>query len=309
MTKKEFFDAIPEKIRQRIQTHDTGGYCYTDGSVRLRSAAADAVQRWEKGRKIILQDTTATTYSKRNIEALLAAITPELLAEIDAADAAFWASPAGQEKKRRQAAENRAAARNARALKLAGEAGLNCDEHGGYRHGSDSYSISVLDIADAKTPAKLREYHATGDMLLLVEEGRTRTYAKSSQWKASTRYDRYLVGRNENGIPFAHAVKTDIRTIAEALSWIWNGEKIIARQGDVATAESKQFTSPGQIVENYQIIDSHHIDGEIRKNGSLYARNAMLYHLKEQHPAIIVGSEWVKIVIGRRSTKSTSTAD
>jgi uncharacterized protein YdaU (DUF1376 family) len=298
MTKKEFFDAIPEKIRQRISIYDG------DNSLYLSTA-----EKGIYGRKITLQNVTVTPYSKRNLEALLTAITPELLAEIDAADAAFWASPAGQEKKRRQVAENRAAARKARAMKLASEAGLNCDEHGGYRHGSDSYGISVLDIADAQTPAKLREYHATGDMLLLVEESRTRTYAGSSKWKASTRYDRYLVGRNENGVPFAHAVKSDIRTIAEALNWIWNGEKIIARQGDVATAESKQFSSPGQIVVDYQIIDSHRIDGEIRKNGALYARNARLYHEKGQHPDITIGDTWAKIVIGRRSTKSTSTVD
>ena len=68
--------------------------------------------------------------------------------------------------------------------------------------------------------------------LFLVEITRTRTYAKSCKWFPSSSRTRFLVGRNENKNPFAHAVSKNCDTVKSAVDWIWQGKTILARQGE-----------------------------------------------------------------------------
>jgi len=189
---------------------------------------------------------------------------------------------------------------------LALRAGLEHDEHGGTFRG-DYFTLRVLDVAFKSS--ELKRCHASGNLLGLAEQERKRVYASSSQWKSSTRADVFVVGTNENGVPFAHQVPTGIRKLEEAMEWIWNGAKIIHRQGDVGLASGTLKNKAGEHVEAYRILDSHLFTGEIHVNGSMHVRNGILYHAKNQHPAIEVGPEFMRVVIARRSQRGMSSRD
>ena len=182
-------------------------------------------------------------------------------------------------------------------------------ENGGFSWDTgDSFSLEVLDIA--YTPAQLLKCHATGSVLGVVAQYRKRVYAKSSQFRTSYRTDFYLVGTNENGNPFAHQIP--FPTSADrAVDWIWKGAQIEQRQGDVAIAPCPLKKVKGEEVD--QDIPgtngSHRIIGEVRENGSLYVRNAFIYHEKSQHPTIYIGNSWKRVVVGRRSGRGMSSAD
>lgn len=184
-------------------------------------------------------------------------------------------------------------------------AGLEYDEHGGYGSG-DYFDLGIIEFVHTKKD--LAKYHATGDYLGLVTQSRTRVYAKSSDYRSSERKDRFLVGTNENGLPFVHQVSNNCRTLGDAVAWIWKGAAIEQRQGDVAITASPYKNVEGEEVDR-QILGSHWVIGEIKENGSTHVRNAFIYHTKDQHPPIYVGAEWKRIVLGRRSEKGMSSAD
>lgn len=193
------------------------------------------------------------------------------------------------------------------ARELAMRAGLEHDEHGGYRRG-DYHTLIVLDVI--WQPAKLRTLHASGDILALVIDCRKRIYAKSYGHGPGERTDVYLVGTNESGTPFCHAVAQHLLTVADAVDWVWWGnEPITARHGDVAITPTRKPIKNGELVNDLQIVDRHVITGEVYRNGALYARNAVLHHTADQHPDITIGNEWHKIIIGRRSTRRPSSKD
>jgi hypothetical protein len=182
-------------------------------------------------------------------------------------------------------------------------------ENGGFSWDrGDSFSLEI--IAIAYTPAQLRKHHATGSILGVVAQYRKRVYARSSKFKTSYRTDFFLVGKNENGNPFMHQVPGAL-SVAYALEWIWKGAKIEERHGDIGIALCNLKNAEGESVD----MDipgtggSHRIFGEIREKGGLYARNAFIYHRKEQHPSLYIGSEWRRVVVGRRSAKGMSSAD
>lgn len=216
------------------------------------------------------------------------------------------------EKQETKAREEREAERklktefDSKIYRLVHDAGISPDEHGSWKRGSDSHDIVILDaITD---PIEMRKYLAHGEALALVADDRKRTYAKSSKWFPSNRRDLYLVGRNESGTAFAHSV-INVSTIFGAYKWIWNNEDIIDRNGDVGIAlAKKQFKKAGES-KDIVVVDSHHVKGEIIQNGAIYARNAILYHGKEQHPDVKIGDEWHKIVVAKRSKKATSSRD
>ena len=66
----------------------------------------------------------------------------------------------------------------------------------GYKMGDD-YMLNIQDHVHRRRD--MDKYHANGEFLALVEQERTRTYAKSSQWRPSKRVDKFLVGTNESG--------------------------------------------------------------------------------------------------------------
>lgn len=190
-----------------------------------------------------------------------------------------------------------------RVKEFAQSTAVDQDEHGIYQSG-DSVSIYVNDVVSSKK--EMKNYFASGDFLALVTVNRSRTYSKAytSRYGTGDRSDKYLIGANETGSRFAHQVPDKCNSLSEAIDWIWNGEKIIARHGDIAIIQSKTIKNKiGVQVENEQIIDSHVFSGEFSKNGSMYVRNGVIKHLKNQHPDVVVGSDWCKIIIAKRFMK------
>lgn len=194
------------------------------------------------------------------------------------------------------------------ASQLAQQATHNYDEHGGMSGRGDHWTTHVIDFV--WKPAELLEMCASGNILALVLQNRTRVYAKSYKGRPSTRSDYYLVGTNENGVPFAHSIPPQ-STVREALAWIWDDNHIVARHGDVALANTDKMFKNFESVTGLTIIDNHQVSGDVHRNGSLYVCNAILHHTKNQHPDVHTpdSNKWYKIIIARRSTKSVSSRD
>lgn len=207
----------------------------------------------------------------------------------------------------KKTAEFRAIKHEIAAFDLAMEAGLEHDFDATSGRG-DHFNTGVFDIVRKKRD--LKNYHTAG-MLVLAKEGRTRVYAKSSQWRSSERTDTYLIGRNENGNPFRHQVPNTITSVAAAWEWIWGGADIEARQGDVGIAPSsfKHVSGEDDDIDVIGGHSSHRFIGEVYRNGSIHVRNGFLYHETDQHPALYIGNEWKRIVVGRRSQVGLSSRD
>jgi len=192
---------------------------------------------------------------------------------------------------------------------LAVKAGVNHDEHGGSGRG-DHFSLRIVDFLWKEKD--LKRNFACGKYLGLVAEDRKRVYASSSKWGPTTRTNYYVVGTNENGVPFMHPVTTSYNLTELALQWIWSYHEIEARHGDVAIAPAKIKIRSDFAVEpdTCAILDNHWVSGEVyRHQGCMYVRNAIIYHQKEQHPDVHVGNEWKKVIIGRRSKMGTASTD
>jgi hypothetical protein len=228
------------------------------------------------------------------------------------ADQAWMASPEGKKRAEQEASKKLREERTARAIKLAESTGVLVDEHGGMYSRGDHFTIDVHDVVE--DPLVLKKFHASGKMLALVSQKRKRVYAKSYSYGPSVREDFFLIGENENGVAFAHAITNDIRkwsskTVEAALRWIWGVELIedvIDRHGDVAIIKAKPFKSSGEIGK-INVIDSHEFTGEFRKNGFVYARNGILHHTKNQHPDVKIGNEWVRLKAANRSERRVAT--
>jgi hypothetical protein len=195
-------------------------------------------------------------------------------------------------------------------LELANRAGLEYDEHGTVVRsngwGKDRFNLRVLDYVHKKKD--LKHYHACGKCLALVEQTRVRTYAASSQFRYSDSRWVFIVGTNENGVPFCHQVPRHFGSLGDAMKWIWNGHKIDRRQGDVAITRSHLKHVRGE-VRNERLIDNHFIFAEVHDSQGTHIRNGFIYHEKDQHPPIYVGSEWKRVLIARRSAEGMSSAD
>lgn len=192
---------------------------------------------------------------------------------------------------------------------LAQKAGLHHDEHGGYNRG-DYHTLIVQDVVSDKKI--LKPLFSAGNILALVEDSRERVYSKKymASFGGGHRSDNYLVGTNENGVPFAHGVSKACGSVAQAVAWIWGGATITARHGDVAIAPSTlSEKTQGEMVTDVTIHDAHHFTGEMHKNGSVHVRNGTLHHIKNQHPDVVIGSEWQRIVIAKRAVAPSSSRD
>lgn len=198
-------------------------------------------------------------------------------------------------------------------MDLAAAAGLSSDEHGNYYDRGDHTAVSV--VSSIHDRRDLRKAFAAGDRLLLVAQRRRRVYAKSSTWYPSDRTDKFLVGRNESGSAFAHAVPANIGTVTEAVSWIWAGADVLERHGDVAiVATTRAIATAIPVPAQGLAVDtarSHMVlGGEYRRNGALYIRDAVLHHTRNQHPDVVTPpGQWVRVVVGRRSTRAASSTD
>lgn len=180
----------------------------------------------------------------------------------------------------------------------------------GQVNSSDTHSIFIIE--SLWQPNDLAKYHAVGPVLALVENKRIREYAKSSDFKYSTRSDYYLIGYNENGNAFRHQVSRHCETVNEAVKWIFGTDELIARQGDIAVVASKLKNKEGEERQiNIGSGHSRHVFiGEVYVNGSIHVRSGFLVHTGNQHPSVYIdGSQWVRLVAGKESEIGNSSRD
>ena len=176
--------------------------------------------------------------------------------------ARYWRSPEG------------------RCKRLAAQADV--DEHGTV--GSDTFSTRYLDYIPAREAKRPPYRDMGGEGMGLVAVSRDRKYSKSymsAYGHGSEATDHFLVGRNEAGTYYAHAVPKTCRTVWSAVQWIWRGhaDHIVRRQGDIALIRGRgKSTMPM----------SHELEGD-----------GMIHH--ESHPAIPAPGPGQHIITARRA--------
>jgi hypothetical protein len=187
------------------------------------------------------------------------------------------------------------------------------DEHGGWirggsldKHGRGEFinvDIYGMDNENDLYVVQVRQYRKT---------------SKNGYPRVLKNY--FLCGYNENKNPFAHSIPS--RTVHAAIqkddsvespvraaqAWIWGIKQDqlpqVLRNGDVALIPTKKSFKKGvQPVEKgmFRAVDSHWVYCQKKyENGSLYAFNPTLRHMKGQHPTQ-KGTGWYKVVVGNRA--------
>jgi hypothetical protein len=184
------------------------------------------------------------------------------------------------------------------------------DEHGFKRESSfDSkgrgFSINI-DIYD------IDEKGQNGSPLAIIQ---TRLWNKATRnGYARILKNYFLIGRNENGVAFAHPIpsvrKWNIEKMGDgvkkAMEWIFDTKEIekIKRNGDTCLIELENINEKKyEVVQENKlnIIDSHFVEAEkiLKKDDVIIIFNGVLFHEKNQHPAQIT-KKYAVIKIGRR---------
>jgi hypothetical protein len=186
------------------------------------------------------------------------------------------------------------------------------DEHGGWQ------SDTSFDKKGRGEAINTDIYGIDNENKLYVVQ--VRYYSKQSLNKFPKILKNYfLIGYNENGNPFAHSIPSAVvhgairkdnsieSPIKAAQAWIWGikQEKLnsVLRNGDVGLLPVKAVPRKNVVISEgmEKIVDSHFIySKEIRKNGSMYALNPTVRHMKRQHPTI-KGKGWFKVIVGNRA--------
>lgn len=162
------------------------------------------------------------------------------------------------------------------------------DEHGSmpsrpYLRGKKR-TVTSLEILDyvAPSPAKAAPYLDMGGWGLALVAMHSYTVYKDYSPSMATVF--YLVGRNETGTSFAHAVSCKIsHSVRAAVRWLWNDLPVIERAGDVGI-------SPGARRERY-LPPGH----KLIQDGA----NWVIRHTPGQHADLVVPPQH-RIVVARR---------
>ena len=200
--------------------------------------------------------------------------------------------------------------RNAAAL--IEELSTRVDEHGGW-----AFGIESLNKRGGFVAMNWDLYHAAKDIhdqgVLFLIQVRQSSKRKSSHF-TSVRKSYFLIGRNEDGTPFAHCVSHApiFRAIADGRCpilaiqrWIFGVDyaKVI-RQGDLALIPTKRPQgSPYPDGGHATIAASHEVEAdEIRTTADkrLFALNPRAVHVPQTHPTVAVKG-WFEIRLGARA--------
>ncbi len=133
----------------------------------------------------------------------------------------------------------------------------------------------------------------------------------SRKW-LRVRKNYFLIGENEDGTVFAHAVESRVvhnavkkclDVVRAVQNWIFGGEyDAMFRQGDVALL--KMWETPrAQRISGVEriVLNSHQLVGsQMRENGNLYVKDPVMVHIPGTHPPV-GGRGWYRVVIGQRA--------
>jgi len=275
--KKEMLNKIVKKMEDLLQKlpYDQTRLIRTSSCWSLVPKIADKIDKWEN----------AYWYCRAALD------RPEIIAEIEVVEY--------REKQSEKARKKALKIELKTWRKLARGARLMADEHkSSWQNGSDDSAISCRDYVTPKKALKtpyLVVDSANNEGLALIEIERERTYSRTSEWRPSTRTSCWLVGRNEAGSYFSHAIPANsARTVAGALKWIWKGATIIRRQGDIAVAAGRARAV--ELPWGHQIAKS-----------DIATRAAVVTHAT--HPDMTAPGAGEYFVVARRSTAADSSSD
>lgn len=152
----------------------------------------------------------------------------------------------------------------------------------------------------------------SGALLIVVQ---IRKYEKRHKnWFPSIRKNYFLVGTNEDGTTFAHAVshapifaaiRSERDVVKAVQDWIFGGDYCaMIRHGDLALIpmKSRPAGTKGQLRKSAVLEESHELSATQIANveGRIYAKNPTLVHLPGAHPTVS-GHGWFRIVVGKRA--------
>lgn len=152
----------------------------------------------------------------------------------------------------------------------------------------------------------------TGELLAVIQVRQFERRYKNGYPNIRKNY--FLIGRNEDGTTFAHAVshapifaaiKKDKDVVLAVQNWIFGGSYAdMVRQGDLCLLPLtvRPAGSKGQMRRTAILEGSHRLTATqvAEVDGRLYAKNPHLTHLPGTHPDVEAGG-WCRIMIGRRA--------
>jgi len=152
----------------------------------------------------------------------------------------------------------------------------------------------------------------SGQLLIVVQ---VRKYEKRHKnWFPSVRKNYFLVGTNEDGSTFAHAVshapihaaiRAERDVILAVQNWIFGGDYAnMLRHGDLALVpmKSRPAGSKGQLRKVAVLEESHELKAAqiAIVDNRIYAKNPQLHHLPGTH-SDVNAKGWYRIMIGNRA--------
>lgn len=149
----------------------------------------------------------------------------------------------------------------------------------------------------------------SGQLLAVIQ---VRQFRRTKYTQVRKNY--FLIGRNEDGQTFAHAVshapifaaiKGGRDVLTSVQDWIFGGDYgRMVRQGDIALIpmKSRPGGTKGQLKRVAVLEGSHALraDQIAEVDGRVYAKNPGLTHLPGTHP-YVQAEGWVRIVVGKRA--------
>jgi len=152
----------------------------------------------------------------------------------------------------------------------------------------------------------------SGHLLIVLQ---VRKYSKQHKnWFPSIRKNYFLVGTNEDGSTFAHAVshapifaaiRAERDVIRAVQNWIFGGDYCgMIRHGDLALIpmKARPAGTKGQLRRSAVLEESHELSATqiAHVENRIYAKNPTLTHLPGQHPTV-TATGWYRIVVGKRA--------
>lgn len=195
---------------------------------------------------------------------------------------------------------------------MVGEAstGTHVDEHGTWEFGAELDRKRRGIALNWDLYGYGQDVHS-GQLLAVIQ---VRQYHKQcANWWPSIRKNYFLIGHNEDGTVFAHAVQFGVvrsairrnKPVIQAVQdWLWDADySRIVRQGDIGLVPRKAKPRGEPVEPTLTVEDSHQLSAtEIRRDGKhLYALNPDMIHLPGTHPPVSA-TGWYKVVSAKRAS-------
>jgi hypothetical protein len=194
-------------------------------------------------------------------------------------------------------------------VKQAGQA-AKIDEHGSWNFGVESNRKGGCESLNWDLYSYGEDVH-TKNFLAIIQI--RRFYRKKQGYYPSIRKNYFLLGRNEDGTVFAHAVESavihsairrGVDPILAVQKWIFGFDyERVLRQGDIALIPCSRRPAAPPLAKRTAIVNKTHAlkANQLLENGELYAKNPHLTHVPGAHPEVQGLNKWYRVAVGQRA--------